>query len=302
MQSGGYGPQGGGGAGSYPPNGNHPPQGSYPPQGNYSAPPTNYNQPQQTNGGYQPQTNTSLKGLPMGGGNMNDVFFGAASCICLGAFVTGFCFLFQLKLVDFIALGYLTVFGAIIAVLDTPFFKTIQMVVDAKTYISKYFNFVTRVTGKGVTFVFLASMLFLTMWDNAEGAFLSFLAVVLCSVPCLVGIGAIVIGILKSNKLDKARRQLQHVIDQRYDQFANTYRGPHGGLTMAEFNLLTFENGGFKFQPLDLKLIFNALVSNPSWRMQASTAAQGQYMQANEEVKIPKQDLLDWCQGGFVFL
>merc|ERR1719203_2206918 len=122
-------------------------------------------------------------------------------------------------------------------------------------------------------------MLFLTMINNDSDGFVAFLGVVLCGFPGIVGIGAITIGILKSNKLDKARRQLQLVIDQRYDHFAQTYRGPTGGLTMAEFNMLTLENGNFKFQSLDLKLIFNALVSNPAWRLQATAPQQGQYMQ-----------------------
>lgn len=299
MQHGGHGPQGG-----YPPQGGgYPPQGSqgsYPPQGNYNAPPTNINQqPYASNGNYLPQSTGTLKGMAIGG-SMNDVFFMAACSIMVGSIVTGMCFLFGLKLVNCIALTYLTVFAAVIAVLYTPFFKTIKMVMDAKMYIGKYIQFVTRVTGTGVMFIFLGSMLFVTMYTNAEGGFFVFLSVILCLFPFLVGCGAMAIGVLKSKKLDKARRQLEHVIDQRYDHFAQTFRGPTGGLTMNEFNMLTLENGNFKFQSLDLKLIFNALVSNPSWRQQAKSA-NGQYAQ-NDEIKIPKQDLLEWCQGGFVFL
>merc|ERR1719350_1714593 len=113
----------------------------------------------------------------------------------------------------------------------------------------------------------------MTMWDNLEGKFMKFLAVMLCIFPVLVGFCSVIIGLLKSSKLDKARRQLELVIDTSYDRFAQTYRGPQGGLTMAEFNGLTMENGGFKFETLDLKLIFNALVSNPMWKAQASLSA-----------------------------
>jgi len=253
-------------------------------------------------------------GPPQGGGyndyaklsssnHMNDVFFAAACCIVLGSCISGTCLFFSLELADFMQMTYLMVFGSILAILDTPFLKTIKMITEAKMYIGKYIQFVTRVTGKGITLVFLGSALFMTMWDNLEGGFLEFLAVVLCFFPTVVGFCSIIIGILKSAKLDKARRQLQMVIDQRYDHFAQTYRGPTGGLTMAEFNMLTMENGGFKFETLDLKLIFNALVSNPTWRAQAqpSNNASG-YQTASEEMKIPKQDLLDWCKGGMVFL
>lgn len=303
FSGGGYGPQG-----SYPPQGgnfNAPPT-TYNPQGSYGAPPTNYQPhgspggPYGSNSGYSTHPSASLKGMSVGG-NINDIFFGAACCIVLGAFLSGFVLFFTLALVDFIQVTYLMIFGGILAILDTPLFKTIKAVMDAKMYIGKYLQFVTRVTGKGVTLVFLGSALFMTMWHNLEGWFFKVLTVVLCFFPMLVGFGAIIIGILKSSKLDKARRQVQMVINDRYAQYAQTHPGPQGGLTMQEFSVLTLENGNFRFEPFDLKLIFAALVSNPSWRAQP-TSTQGGYVNANDNIKLPKQDLLDWCKGGFVFL
>lgn len=254
---------------------------------------------------------------PIGGGGlktlstgnyMNDVFFAAACCIVLGSLIGGTAMLASLELVDWLQMTYLLFFGLILAVLDTPLMKTIKMVMDAKMYIGKYIQFVTRLTGKGVTLVFLGSALFMTMWDTLKGWFMETLAVVLCIVPVLVGICAVVIGVLKSLRLNKARTQLSPVIEQRYDAMAQTYPGPNGGLTMHEFNRLISENTNrIEFETLDLKLIFNALVSNPSWRQQAQTpqSAQGGYANVatgGEELKIPKQDLLDWCRGGMVFL
>jgi len=231
--------------------------------------------------------------------HMNDVFFAASCCVVFGAFISGSELFFNFEPVDAMNMAYLTAFGATMAVLDTPFLKSIKMVVDAKTYIGKYLQLVTRVTGKGVTLVFLGSSLFLSMWDNLQGPFMRFLAVVLSTVPTVVGFAACTVGLLKSAKLDKARRQLAFVIDHRYDHFASTYRGADGGLTMAEFNNLTTENGGFRFETLDLKLIFNALVSNPAWRAQPTSNAG----YANvEEPKIPKHDLIEWCNGGMVLL
>jgi len=311
MSNGGHGPQG-----SYPPQGGSygPQGGGYPPQGgqypptdsNYAAPPTNYQQPYQENGSYVSHSSQggTLKDM-VANGNINDIFFAAACSLIVSAVVTWIIFLFEFKVIDFIALTYLLFFGCVLAVLDTPVFKAIRGVMEAKMYIGKYIQLLTRVTGKGVVFIFLGSFQFITMWDNLQGGFFEFMAVVLCFFPIIVGGVAIVLGILKSKKLDKARRQLMVVIDQRYDQFARTFPGPNGGLTMNEFNMLTLENGGFRFQSLDLKLIFNALVTNPSWRMQASVtaAAGGQgYTNPNQEVKIPKQDMLDWCKGGFVCL
>jgi len=310
---GGYQDQGPPMSGGYQQGGGYSPQGSYGPQGGggFGPPGASYGPPgggpgYNPGGGYPAaagygEQNFAMKAMSSSN-HMNDMFFYAACCIVLGSSIGGTCLFFQLEVVDFLLMTYLMVFGGILAILDTPFLKTIKMVTEAKMYVGKYVQFVTRVTGKGVTLVFLGSSLFMTMWDNLEGGFFMFLAVVLCSFPTLVGFCSIVIGILKSSKLDKARRQLQMVIDQRYDHFAQTFRGPQGGLTMSEFNMLTMENGGFKFETLDLKLIFNALVSNPTWRMQAQPNQSGGYNNVNEEMKIPKQDLLDWCKGGMVFL
>mmetsp|Transcript_25936 Transcript_25936/g.78079 ORF Transcript_25936/g.78079 Transcript_25936/m.78079 type:complete len:332 (-) Transcript_25936:168-1163(-) len=280
-----YGPQGGGPGGQGGPGYN--PGAGYPPAGGPGP-------------GYYDQEGTrkNTMAMAMGGNHMNDVYFGAAMCIVVGSLLGGFSLFFSLKTVDWIQMTYLLLFGLALAVLDTPFLKTIKMVMDLKIIIGKYLTFVTRVTGKGVTLMFLGSAQFMTMWDNLEGGFMRFLAVILSLFPALVGMASVVIGLLKSSKLDRAKRQLQLVIEQRYDYFAQTYRGPTGGLTMAEFNLLTMENGGFKFETLDLKLIFNALVSNPMWRINAGQGGQN----ANTELKIPKSDLVDWTNGGMVLL
>jgi len=274
------------------------------PGGYNNAPPQGYNQgagypPAGSGGGYG-DSNMSMHT----GNHMNDVFFAAACCIVVGSLVGGFCLFFSLKPVDFLFMTYVMIFGLILAVLDTPWLRTIKAVIDAKMYIGKYIQFVTRVTFRGVTLIFLASALFMTMWDNLKGGFMMFLAVVLCLFPALVGAGSVVIGLLKSSKLDKARRQVEQNIEVLYDQNALTFRGEQGGLTMDEFNKMTNENGSFKFEKLDLKLIFNALVSNPQWRMQvaAGTQSQGGYQNVADEIKLTKQDLRAWVLGGMVFL
>lgn len=272
----------GGGYGGYPQQpGNYPQQG-YPQQPNAAA-----------NSLRQMQTTTS----------MNLVFFAAACCVMLGSFIGGIFLFFSFELVDFLEMSYLFIFGAILAVLDTPLFRTIKAMGDLKMYIGKYINLLTRVTGKGGTFLFLGASLFSNMWYNLEGGFLIFLSVVLCLVPMGVGLTAIVIGIMKSQKLSKARRMLEMSnIEQQYDRWAQTYRQPNGGLTPAEFNSLTMDNGGFKWEDPDLKLIFNALVSNPAWRISAAAQTNAGGRMQNEEPKIPKEDLLAWVKGGITLL
>lgn len=294
--------------GSYPPQqGGYPPQGSFAPQTQYpgaSYPPApgSYNpgggMPQQSN--YPAGATASFKQMQTTT-SMNLVFFVAACTIVAVALIDAICLLVSGELFDALELTYLVVFGAILAVLDTPFFKTIKLMGDLRMYIGKYINLVTRVTGKGVTFVFLGSTLFCTIVNTSGSQVWKVLGFFICGVPTLVGCAAIVIGIMKSQKLSKARQHLATgALQQRYEQYAQTHRGPQGGLTPAEFNGLTMENGGFKWEDADLKLIFNALVSNPAWRI--NPAAQQGPNGRESEPKIPREDLINWVQGGMVWL
>eukprot|EP00434_Breviolum_minutum_P006541 symbB.v1.2.005774.t1/scaffold289.1/size287290/19 len=222
----------------------------------------------------------------------------------LGAFIGGLCLFFSFELVDFLQLCYILLFGGVLALMDTPCFKTMKTVKDHREYFSKYVNILTRVTGKGIAFLFLGCSLFSTMWDNLESSGLKFLAFVLCIIPIIVGIAALVIGFIKSQKLNKIRAmfaQEDESMAEIYNQNARTYGGPHGGLTMLEFTELCYKRMQYRWEDADLKLIFNALVSNPAWRTNVTNfTSYGPQMV--EMAKIPKEDLVAWVNGGIVWL
>lgn len=276
-----------GGAAGYPQPDPYATGGGYPPPGGYPS-----NAPQSALSKIQKTT------------SMNLVFFAAACCIMVGSFISGICLFLSGQLADSMETIYLMLFGGILAVLDTPFFRQFKGVGDMKMYIGKYANILTRVTGKGLVFLFLGAALFSSMWTNLKSGFLLFLAIFLCIFPVLVGLAAIVIGVMKSQKLQRARQHLVNAApEQWYDQLAQTYRGPEGGLTPTEFNELTTKNGGIKWEGEDLKLIFNALVSNPVWRIVTPPPSQGGTNRpAVEDAKMPKEDMMSWIQGGMVWL
>lgn len=232
------------------------------------------------------------------------VFFAAACSIMLGAFIGGIALFFSFELVDFIEMCYMLLFGGVLAVMDTPCFKTLKTVKDHREYFSKYVNLLTRLMGKGITFLFLGCSLFSGMWDNLESNLLLFLAFILCLLPVVVGVAAVGIGFMKSQKLTKARLPLAQDETEalrQFDQCARTYPYPShqgGGLTQAEFSDLTNKSAGIKWEDSDLKLIFNALVSNPAWRTN-HTSAGGQQ---GELAKMPKEDFMAWVSGGVVWL
>eukprot|EP00931_Biecheleriopsis_adriatica_P086641 TRINITY_DN61263_c0_g1_i1.p1 TRINITY_DN61263_c0_g1~~TRINITY_DN61263_c0_g1_i1.p1 ORF type:complete len:328 (+),score=68.34 TRINITY_DN61263_c0_g1_i1:87-1070(+) len=230
-------------------------------------------------------------------------FFAAACSIMLGALIGGITLFFSFELVDFIEMCYMFCFAGVLAVLDTPCFKSLKAVKDYQEYFTKYVNLLTRVTGKGITFIFLGCALFSGMWDNLEGVPLLFISFVLCLLPVVLGFVAVAVASIKSWKLNKAKLALLadlNNVPMLYEQYARTYPGQLGGLTQLEFNDLTNKFAGMKWETSDLKLIFNALVSNPAWRTGNSAGGMGN--QPVEMAKLPKEDFLSWVKGSMVWL
>lgn len=221
---------------------------------------------------------------------MHLVFFMAAAATVCGAFIGCLSMLTSGQFVDCVEMLYFLFFGLALMVYDTPFFRTVKSLEEYKVYVGKYAAVVTRVTGKGIMLIFLGTSLFGSLWANMESEFLLFLAVVICLFITVVGFAAAAVGIMKTQKLRKAQSHLaQGVLES---SFQNHAKAQSGALTMQEFNNLTKENGGVAWEDSDLKLIFNALVTNPSWRSQDG------YVEAT----MPYADTQAWVRGGAVFL
>eukprot|EP00933_Yihiella_yeosuensis_P050365 TRINITY_DN4816_c0_g4_i1.p1 TRINITY_DN4816_c0_g4~~TRINITY_DN4816_c0_g4_i1.p1 ORF type:complete len:320 (-),score=62.52 TRINITY_DN4816_c0_g4_i1:70-948(-) len=268
-----------------------------------------------TGGGYSANAYIQGGGVPYGAppltkvGSVSDwsiLFFVAALCVILGGIISAVDLLFSLQWIDFIEMCYMILFAGVLAIMDTPGFKNMKTVADHRMYFSKYVHILTRLTGKGLCLLFLGCVLFAGMWDNLDGGFLLFLAIVLCAPPTLIGLAASMIGFMKSWKLNKVRQSILEEqgsgLAQTFQQFARDF--PQAGLTQREFNDLCRQRGPM-WEDGDLKLIFNALVSNPAWRSNHQMAA-GQPGAAPgsgiEWAKLPVQDFMAWVQGGWVWL
>jgi len=158
----------------------------------------------------------------------------------------------------------LLVFGVVVSLLDFPFADTSPTWRDVRDGIGKYVHLLTRLTGKGLVLVFLGTNLWALLWENDLSPLLAVLIGVLC---VLVGFVTFAKGVGDSRKLNKMReyfRKVEHgpsELQQRYGECART-QGVKG-LTHIEFNKLASQTGGLKFQPGDLRYIFNALSSRP---------------------------------------
>lgn len=264
---------GGPGGMAGPPSG-YEPVGGPPPPGPGGYPPNNY---AGTPPGYNPQTFPNGQNFPnappmptagyariSSTNPMNLIWFAAACSVMIGALISFFSELFSFEWVDALEMGYLFIFGFLLAVMDTPLFNQVAIVSELRTAIGKYIAILQRVTGKGAAYIFLGCALWSSMFANVEGGFLLFLAVLIGLFVVIIGAFSLVIAILKSRNLDLVRKELMkdpQSLKQVYDMHAKMQ--PTVGLTQEEFKKMTPFARGVSFEQGDIKLIFNALASNP---------------------------------------
>merc|ERR1719428_2311134 len=104
--------------------------------------------------------------------------------------------LFSFEWVDALEMGYLFLFGMLLAVLDTPLFNQMQIVAEIRVAIGKYIAILQRVTGKGATYIFLGCALWSSMFANVEGGFMLFVAALIGIFVVFIGVFSLAIAVL----------------------------------------------------------------------------------------------------------
>jgi len=219
---------------------------------------------------------------PSGALRMDIWWFAAACCVMLGGVIGTLDLLFTafapLDLIDEV---YLIIFGGVMFALDAP--VNFKKFIEFKQDVHKFAKFLTRLTGRGVWYIFMGTMTFASLWENSISYFL---AVVLGFFVFGVGVASTTIGVVKSRKLEKVRLNVyQHKqkggLAQLYQQHAKN--SPTMGLTQQEFNDMCGSMRGVGFSPDELSAIFNAL-----------TSGRVEY--------LSQQDLSDWTVGSMTWL
>lgn len=236
---------------------------------------------------------------------MTTAFFAAACLIVLNCFLGGWELIFNGSLVDWMNLCYICIAGMVLAICDTPFYPNFKFREDVKLFVCKYINILTRVTGKGATFIFLGSALLSAMWANESGGFVKFCAVI--GNIFVIGLGGVtvVVGVMKSQKLLKAKTLLyNNNFETVYDQVMRKATGgqappPGAGMTSVQFKDMCQEYGGQVFEEMDIKGIWQALSTQTAWRPRNQQNNQG----SNDMIKFSKEDLQAWVYDkGFTLL
>jgi len=214
------------------------------------------------------------------------MWFFAALCVITGSVISCASEIISLEWIDALEMAYLFFFGILLAVVDTPLFTSVALVTHVHQTVNRFIAILTRVTGKGVVYMFLGCTLFSSMWSNLEGALMLFLAFFLGITIFLVGMISVLLGFMKSRNLNQVRSALNkepQLLPQKYSQFART--NPNTGLTPDEFEKLSISlPQQVRFEGNDMKFVFGGLSTDPS------------------RMFISLDDLTQWVTGGMIFI
>lgn len=209
-------------------------------------------------------------GGPSDGGNIaiekllkwRFAFFGGACMVLLTSLGTGFYWLshFTFAPSTFFFTSFMLFFGVLMLTLDLPIphMENHKHVQHIRGQIYKFALFMTRFVGRGVWYLFLATMVFGALWDTGINWFLGATCTAYLTVLGVVAMGK---GVIMSNKLNRVREaitQSGHAAD-RYVSRGQT------GLTPEQFKLMveSATNENDLFTPDELSYVVSALTFTP---------------------------------------
>jgi len=136
-----------------------------------------------------------------------------------------------------------------------------QVVVTLQKVVHKYCKFLQLFTGRGIMYTFLGGMVYYTLWEHDVWPFAG---LVLGLYVFGVGLFSTVRGIVKSQKLERAREEVKRKSGSQLRTLHRYYarKSPQDGMTTDEFNQMTTQTAGISFDQGELDYVFGALSSN----------------------------------------
>lgn len=176
-------------------------------------------------------------------------FLGAAAT--LGAGVSGVlgAVMTMLSPFSFCNQIYLCIFGLIMLVIDFPLEWPI--VVEVKYSIFRYLLFMTRFTGRGFWYLYLATMIWASLFNLGLNPLLGFILAIYVGA---VGICSILFGLSKSLKLEGARKKICAQGGQAVFNMVG-----QGGMSLGAFNEMCKRYAETSFTAEELGYIAGAL-------------------------------------------
>lgn len=154
---------------------------------------------------------------------------------------------------------FLLFFGVLTIVLDFPIPHPHQCLVRIRDVIYKDFLFMTRFVGRGIWYLFLATLVFLSLWEGRRN--IRVVGAIFTCYLTMLGIAAIVYGAWLSNKLEEVRQEIL-----QSQKTAEHYLAPKQiGLTKVQFEAM-IEAVTHKYEHFsqdELDYVINALSFTP---------------------------------------
>eukprot|EP01066_Platyproteum_vivax_P020673 Platyproteum_vivax@DN8601_c0_g1_i1.p1 len=192
------------------------------------------------------------------------LFFLAAIGVVFASIIGVFTSLVFFEVANCINCAFLCLFGFVMMILDIP--GTPRWAGRYRLLVRKYARLLTRLTGKAMAFLYLGSLVAVSLWPRrASGSrmMLIFLALITSFFVVSVSVIGLLIALRKSLRLEKVRKAIQnqyrHNIADVFRKFAVT--DPTHGLQYEEFNRMVTDHtqGRIQFDISDLGIIYNAL-------------------------------------------
>jgi len=191
------------------------------------------------------------------------LFFISGWIVIVVALYTLVASIFSLSLVGLIESIFLLVFGFIMMVLDIP--GAPRWAARYRILFFRQIKFLTRLTGKSLWMAYLGCMVLVCLWPppGKSSGFMLLFSFLLSSFVLSVAVIGFFIGIRKSLRLEKIRKQMLSAyrgnISEVYAKYAIT--DASHGLQFDEFNRLCGEYSHERciWSTADLSLIYHAL-------------------------------------------
>eukprot|EP00920_Eleutheroschizon_duboscqi_P035911 GHVT01086878.1.p1 GENE.GHVT01086878.1~~GHVT01086878.1.p1 ORF type:complete len:273 (-),score=42.41 GHVT01086878.1:1015-1833(-) len=214
------------------------------------------------------------------------LFFTAGMAVVLGAAASCIGSLLTFQLANVVVSTFLCIFGVIMMTLDIP--GSPRWAGRYRSLIRKYIRFLTRLTGKGLWFLFLGCMSACSMWPTRKGfGGLLFAAVCISFFVIGVAVVGLLIAVRKSLRLERVRKAVQAscrgAFMDVYRKYAMT--DPQHGMQFEELNRMCADHtsGKLQFDVTDLGIIYNAL-------------------DEHQKSAINEREFVEWIAGTMTFL
>lgn len=208
----------------------------------------------------------------------------AAGVLSILSFVLSFTF-DPLNIVNQV---FLLAFGLVMMILDIPPVgndKVLKVLGTARRRIYENFLFMTRFIGRGVWYLFLGTMVCMSLWELDVSPFLGFFFTAYIVILACVSIG---FSVILSKKLDRIRMQ-----------FVNAKpHVPPMGFTKPIFQNACKEKAGVELTDEDWVYIHNAVEFRPLGHLGDGTDGN----KGDAEEKISQESYEAWLRGGMVLV